>query len=46
MMGADDGSSEIPPITNQNHGYRLARTPCQSPAKKVKWVNVRSKQSS
>jgi hypothetical protein len=31
MMGADDGSSEIPQWQTKTYGYGLARAPSQSP---------------
>jgi hypothetical protein len=46
MMGVDDGSSEIPPVANQNLWVQACQDTLSIPQTMVKWVNVISKQLS
>jgi hypothetical protein len=46
MTGADDGSSEIPLVANQNLWVQACQDTLSIPPIMFKWVNVRSKQLS
>jgi hypothetical protein len=45
MMGADDGFSEISSVENPNLQTQACKGILKIPPNKVKWENVRSKQS-